>query len=378
MAPDFRIEGPFPSRKGALALREKIIACLLAERPSVGTRLPTDAELAQQSGLSPATVRRAMRLLRRQGWVDRRVGYGTFVGPRAGLPLAPQAAASSRGRTLVRLAVTSHDVGSHQSWWFSRLVLEGIETASVEHALSIELLTCRREDLPLVRKRLEQSRPDVLACVIPIHRAAFTVGDAERMGIPCLVAGTCYPELGWPCVYGDGIEGTAMAVRHLHGLGHRRIGLIAADVPSQYVFDRRMGYVQGLGQVGIVHDENLVHWTARAATNEQQTLALHAYLQRQRPTAVITVSYTQIELIGILIRSGRLSVPRDLSVITFDQAPEPRQWLGMNPTHIAQPLKEVGAKVAEYARRIADGLDAPRDTRLPCSLILGQTTAPPA
>jgi GntR family transcriptional regulator len=46
-----------------------------------GSRLPTHLALEAESGLSPMTVRRAVRLLSEQGWVRTRRGRGTFVVP---------------------------------------------------------------------------------------------------------------------------------------------------------------------------------------------------------------------------------------------------------------------------------------------------------
>lgn len=46
-----------------------------------GSRLPTHLALEAESGLSPMTVRRAVKLLREQGWVRTRPGRGTFVVP---------------------------------------------------------------------------------------------------------------------------------------------------------------------------------------------------------------------------------------------------------------------------------------------------------
>jgi GntR family transcriptional regulator len=47
-----------------------------------GTRLPTHLALESESGLSPMTVRRAIKLLADEGWVRTRPGRGTFVARR--------------------------------------------------------------------------------------------------------------------------------------------------------------------------------------------------------------------------------------------------------------------------------------------------------
>lgn len=44
-------------------------------------RLPSERTLQQETGLSPMTIRRAVRLLRDEGLVVTVVGRGTFVRP---------------------------------------------------------------------------------------------------------------------------------------------------------------------------------------------------------------------------------------------------------------------------------------------------------
>ena len=44
-----------------------------------GERLPSEAELAEEFGVSRATLREALRVLEKEGKVDRRQGIGTFI-----------------------------------------------------------------------------------------------------------------------------------------------------------------------------------------------------------------------------------------------------------------------------------------------------------
>ncbi len=58
------------------------LAGLLRERITAGTtgpRVPSIMELADETGLSPATVKRALRLLRDEGLIFSVPGWGTFV-----------------------------------------------------------------------------------------------------------------------------------------------------------------------------------------------------------------------------------------------------------------------------------------------------------
>src|SRR2546421_5028036 len=85
MLRSFEITAPLPARGSAFALRQQLLDHLLRIKPAVGERFLSDHELARISRLSRPTVRRAMDDLERDGWIERRPGIGTFIGPRAGL-----------------------------------------------------------------------------------------------------------------------------------------------------------------------------------------------------------------------------------------------------------------------------------------------------
>jgi GntR family transcriptional regulator len=62
-----------------LQLRQAILDELARSQPAHGERLPTERELQERYGVSRATVRSALDLLERQGYVVRAQGVGTLV-----------------------------------------------------------------------------------------------------------------------------------------------------------------------------------------------------------------------------------------------------------------------------------------------------------
>src|SRR4051812_871357 len=114
MIKTFEITAPLPPRGSADALRQQLIEHLLRTRPNVGDRFLSDHELARIAQLSRPTVRRALNALEREGWIDRRPGIGTFIGPRAAISIhvPPESVPSSGNghgnnhrRKMVRLAL---------------------------------------------------------------------------------------------------------------------------------------------------------------------------------------------------------------------------------------------------------------------------------
>lgn len=76
-AAEFRISrGSVPA---SAQLAEALKTQIVKQRLPSGGRLPSERELIDKSGLSRVTVRAAVGILERQGWLVRRQGLGTFV-----------------------------------------------------------------------------------------------------------------------------------------------------------------------------------------------------------------------------------------------------------------------------------------------------------
>jgi DNA-binding LacI/PurR family transcriptional regulator len=379
VAMTLKIQKPFPPRKASSSLRDQIIAYLRAQSPRVGAPFYTEAQLTAMTGLSRNAVRKALGELQSQGWLDRSAGRGSFVGPRAG-SLSPAdvvvpttaARATPPGRKVVRLAVLAFGMAGSMPDWYSRGVLEGIDAEAIDEGIAIELLSDRSNEVALFARRLQQSRPDVLAVLPATIRHTLAVFEAQRLGIPCLVTGTRLIDLNLPTVYEDNHQGAAAAVKHLAGQGHARIGLLSRPDTAAYVFQRRQGYAQGLLDAGLPADERLVHWTSSVGEDEGERIL--AYVAREKPTALLVNSTALNPVIGPLMRSGRLRVPADVSVVCFDQAiADHHLHLGLRPTTVALPLVEMGRTLARLARRIVEGETVETQTPLPCTLVEGDT-----
>jgi LacI family transcriptional regulator len=384
MSNPFEITTPLPARGSATALRQQLIEHLERSRPRVGDRFLSDFELTQIARLSRPTVRRALDDLQREGWIERRPGVGTFIGPRAGMFLDQpnghdgKANGGTRQRT-VRLALLVHLLGDFVHDWYVAGLIAGIDAAAEETGVSLELLGHRDGEVAAAVRRLGQSKPDVLAFAAPALRHSQLIGEARRLSIPCIGTGTLMASLGLPSIVEDGEDGARRAVKLLVEQGHRRIGLISPTFPLPWIFQRRNGYLAGLNDAGIEHDEGLTLWLETHDTPDAAQ-QLQRYLERRKPTAVLLSSWVIMQTIWQLVRDGGLSIPRDLSVVSFDQHQSMESWMGhVKPTTVNMPLLEMGRRLALMARQVADGkLTDPTPLTLPCPLSLGDSVGPPS
>lgn len=360
-----------PSRNAAAALHQHIIEQISRLRPSVGDTLLPAEELAVRFGVSRSTMNRVLDGLQREGWIERRAGCGNFVGIRAGSvsSMESRPRAEGKGRQF-RLAVAIFPWGD-EGGWLGQGLLEGLDIAVQDENIALELIGRGEENCDRFARRLAQSHPNALIILKPTISSAPMIREAERLGIPCVLTGARLREIGHVTVQEDGAQGVSSAVQYLVERGHRQIGLILPDEPSTPFYDRRHGYLNGLTQAGLPIDQNLIFW----APDRQCTGLLAAYLERNRPTAVIMGSGSYLHAFTPLVESGRISIPRDLSVIAFDQVSQQFAPVigGLMPTMIELPMKQMAAEVVRLVRQMLMGQETPKITSVPCRIIDGDT-----
>ncbi len=172
-------------------------------------------------------------------------------------------------------------------------------------------------------------------------------------------------------------EGGKTATRHLLELGHRRIGLIAGLPTSVVATERLQGYRTALEEFGIAFDPGLVSGNGFDA--ESGRAGAETLLQLDpRPTAIFATS--DAAAIGVMRSASDhgLVVPRDLSVVGFDDTLMAR-WAATPLTTIKQPLPSMGQVAVE--RTIALAKDAKlfsHPFQLKTQLIVRDSTAAPA
>ena len=366
------LKPPFPNRDAAGALSMQVKDYIRTRKPAVGSPLATDTELMKFSQLSRSTVRRALNQLKNEGWVLRRRGVGTFVGEKAGeLHATPSTSP-------VRLAVLVFRIGDLAHDWYTPLVLEGLEVVAERLGLAVELLGQNDRDLDRVCKRLEQTRPNVLACLCNDPWVEVVIRAAQRLGIHCLVAGTPHAHLGVPAVMEDNRQAIELAVDYLWTRGHRRMALLLPRYPEPWVMERHESFINSLWHRGLDDAEALVHWLPMQMPAEDAPVLdrLYGFLKRLSVTAVIPGDAHTMRCMDTLVRSGRVSVPDTLSVVGMEQDQGRRRWMGTaDADRLHMPMEQIGQKLGEYAHALSRGATVPMKTVLAATMISGNTVA---
>ncbi|WP_255948240.1 LacI family DNA-binding transcriptional regulator [Streptomyces odontomachi] len=173
----------------------------------------------------------------------------------------------------------------------------------------------------------------------------------------------------------DGPQAVRLAVRHLAGLGHRRIALLTAPAATSPDPERLAAFTELMTERRL---EPLV--IESALTAHAAEAVLRAELRRPRayrPTAIVTNSDWIAYAVYAAARAEGLRVPVDLSVVGHDDLP--------TSALTDPPLTTLRADRLGLGRRAAriliDSLDGPDGTPvrelLPVELVERASTAPP-
>jgi len=231
-------------------------------------------------------------------------------------------------------------------------VLEGAEEAA--HRAGIELLVVkaqREERIPALSRAwmadlAARGVDGVVAVTTPV--GPEHVRWSRDLDLPLIVVDPVVhleEVRGLVTISATNWEGGMAAVQRLVELEHRRIGVLSGPADSIPARQRVLGYRTVLEQTGLPFDEELVVG-ANFDYDEGYRGAQRLLALPDPPTAIFAVSDT----LGVgVLRAARergLEVPRDLSVISFDDSMIAR-WTFPQLTAVHQPLFSMGQVAVE-------------------------------
>lgn len=203
-----------------------------------------------------------------------------------------------------------------------------------------------------------------------------TVSDIVT-SVPIVAIDPTEGPTGLPTIDSDGRTGARLATEHLLELGHRRIGMITGRAGLESARLREQGFRDAHAAAGIPLDETMFAdgeydpATAREAAHELLARA-------DRPTAVFAASdLTALATMEVAADLG-LDVPRDLSIVGFDNIPDSAMCTPRLTT-VEQPIREMGRLALELlVRQIREETLDEHHVRLPTRLLVRGSTAPVA
>ena len=169
--------------------------------------------------------------------------------------------------------------------------------------------------------------------------------------------------------------GGLAATRHLIDQRHRRIAIITGPEDMLCSLARLDGYRSAMAMAGLEADPRLTRF-GDFHVRGGFAHAMDLLEGPDRPTAIFAGS--DLQALGVLeaARVRGLRVPRDLSVVGYDDVPL-AQWSSPPLTTVHQPLRHMAEEAARMLLRPDDPGTAAHRIELATHLVVRQSTAPP-
>lgn len=170
----------------------------------------------------------------------------------------------------------------------------------------------------------------------------------------------------------DNQRGAREMTQHLIENGHRRIGLICGPESLTTSTERAEGYREALHAADLPVDESLIFMDApRQEAGYERAREL---LRGTSPPSALFAANNQLALGAFeYVRERGLSVPDELAIVAFDDAPWAK-LLTPSLTTVRQPAYEMGRRAA---RLLFDRIDSPTDApvlvTLPPTLVIRES-----
>lgn len=317
--------------------------------------MATIADVATKAGVSVST---AARVLSGRGYAAEETRRLVLEAARDLGYVPNQIARSLRTRQTMMVGLLIGDVENS----FYSVIAKNVESVAKDAGYHVVL--CNSDDDPDIEreylKLLEGMRVDALV-VTPTSKNRRHLARLIDKGIVIVQVDRRVDGLAADAILVDNEAGSASAVTHLIEEGHSQVGILTGELAVTTARQRLVGYERALREHGLPVREELVKTGSfhREHAIEDATDLIRA---EPAPTAIFAANNILAEAALIALGSDGLRVPRDVSLVAFDDV----QWMSMvEPpvTAVRQPIADMARSAAELVfRRLREGRAGPPST----------------
>ena len=323
-----------------------------------GQALPSRSRLCAEFSTTRVTLDKAILGLVRVGLLHSAKGSGTFVAPpaEAQAPPALRFAAPPRALRLGVVLERMTPAGPPEEGWGDNFyygpLFQGIRDGILGQPVETLYAYLGRGEYGGF---YQDSGLDGMIVIAPSRDDLPVLHRLTAEGIVFVAVGissTDPADAVLPCVDTDNVRGASEAVRHLLGLGHRRIAVVNLATANSNHHDRLEGYRRTMAAAGVpTLPSDLVlfptHDSGRFEDRIEEWL-LRVRAEGPLPTAIFACDYLMaLATLRVLRRHG-LCVPDDISLVAFDDP--------LSAAHLTPPLTTVRQPIYRLGRRAAQRL----------------------
>ncbi len=180
-----------------------------------------------------------------------------------------------------------------------------------------------------------------------------------------------------PAVTVDDAFGIRLAVEHIAGLGHKRIGHVAGPQNLSTGHRRYLGFVEAMTDAGLEVQREYVRFSKWFTEDEGARVCAELLDAAGELTAIVAAN----DLLALgcydALEERGLGCPEDISIVGFNDMPFVDR-LRPPLTTVRVPQREIGTVAADLMlQRLTDGADGASQILLEPTLVVRGSTAPP-
>lgn len=253
---------------------------------------------------------------------------------------------------------------------FTLPVMAGISEGLIDHGVSVFL--CTVEDNPDLAKihvdaLLDKQIDGIIATGKRIDKPLAV--DLSHLSVPVVYALTAGPADSVTLVPDD-LQGALQAVEHLIAQGRRRIAHVTGPESFRVVQERALAYTQALDAAGLAAARPGImpgSWSERWGHEAVASL----WSGEERPDGIFCGNDQIARGVVDALRERGIDVPRDVSVVGFDNWEIVAEQTRPPLTTVDMNLKELGRQAGLALVRLVNGEAVDKGLwKLPCSLVV--------
>ena len=258
--------------------------------------------------------------------------------------------------------------------WVDQMLLGGmLKCAEHGYRMIIELVDTHSDQIEReLAGAIAALQPDGVVLTPPHSENRQICQLLDAHGIPFVRIGSRGSGPGFSVSMDD--AGAAQeATQHLIGLGHKRIGFIAGSRAYSLSAWRVEGWKAAMADAGLEVAGRLAEGDFGYASG---VAAAQQLLAHDPPPTAIIASSDQMALAALEVARGSgLKVPRDLSLVSFDNTPVAR-FSRPGLTAVDQPIAEMFSRSVELLIDAAKGAPPPPPVVIRAALVPRESTGP--
>lgn len=279
------------------------------------TRRTSLKEMAEQLGVSIATVSRALRNSHEVG-EEMKIRVQELAKK---LNYRPNPFAQSlRQKKPKVIGVVVPNLVTH----YYASVLDGIEDYATKSGYAVVAANSHEDHIreeKAIDNFVGMYVEGIIACLAQDTIDYSHFSEINKMGIPLVFfARTCLPDI-FSSVVSNGDEAALQATRHLIDTGSKRIAFIGGPTHLDMVKRRKHGYLEALRERNIDIDRSIVI-NGDIEYESARNAALQLLQREDRPDAILAfndiITYAAFDAIKTL----KLRIPEDVAIIGFTEA----------------------------------------------------------